>query len=105
MSFEELQGTRGGLFADAHSLIYSELYWALAPVIRRFDMDLFETTCEDVDPKHDLFIPSPDPSCKCYQSDAPIKRVDVLKLNLPISSSCRSFKGVQFHEVSISPSV
>jgi hypothetical protein len=55
--FEELQGTRGGRFADAHSLIYSELYLALAPVIRGLDMHLFETTCEDVDPKHDRFHP------------------------------------------------
>lgn len=43
------------------SLAYAELYMALAAVVRRFGdgMQLFETTVDDVDIHHDIFVPMP----------------------------------------------
>ena len=40
-------------------LAYAELYIALATVFRRFEFELYETSREDVDAKHDFFVPSP----------------------------------------------
>lgn len=41
------------------NLAKAEIYLGLAMVHRRFDMKLFETTREDVEIKHDLFLPLP----------------------------------------------
>lgn len=42
-----------------YSLAYAELYLTLAKIIPRFDMDLFETTVEDVEPERDFFVAVP----------------------------------------------
>jgi hypothetical protein len=36
-------------------LAYAELYLPLAAAFRQFDMELYETTREDVDVAHDFF--------------------------------------------------
>lgn len=41
------------------SLAYAELYLTLAKIIPRFEMDLFETTVEDVEPERDFFVAVP----------------------------------------------
>ena len=38
-------------------LAKAEIYLTLATVFHRFDMELFETTRADVDPKRDYFVP------------------------------------------------
>lgn len=38
------------------SLAYAEMYFGLAMLFRRFDLELFETTVEDVVPQHDFFV-------------------------------------------------
>ena len=48
-------GTRACL---GMNLAYAEIYLTLAAVFRRFDLELFETTREDVDIVHDFFNPS-----------------------------------------------
>jgi cytochrome P450 len=48
------KGTRACLGIN---LAYAEIYLTLAAVLRRFDLELFETTREDVDMVHDFFIP------------------------------------------------
>jgi len=40
------------------NLAYAEIYLTLAALFRRFELELFETTREDVDPVHDFFNPS-----------------------------------------------
>jgi cytochrome P450 len=49
------RGTRACLGIN---LAYAEIYLTLAAVFRRFDLELFETTREDVDIVHDFFSPS-----------------------------------------------
>ena len=41
------------------NLAKAEIYLGLAMVHRRFEMQLFETTREDVEVKRDLFLPLP----------------------------------------------
>lgn len=41
------------------SLAYAELYLTLAKIIPRIEMDLFETTVEDVEPERDFFVAVP----------------------------------------------
>lgn len=43
----------------AASLAYAELYLTLAKIMPRFEMDLFETTVEDVEPERDFFVAVP----------------------------------------------
>ena len=44
-----------------HSLAKAELYLTIAGIFRWFDdMQLFETTRRDVDPKHNFFVPYPE---------------------------------------------
>jgi cytochrome P450 len=50
------KGTRACLGIN---LAYAELYLTLAAVFRQFDMELYETTREDVDIVHDFFASSP----------------------------------------------
>lgn len=38
---------------------HQELYVGLATIFRRFDFEPQETTREDVDARHDFFVPSP----------------------------------------------
>lgn len=38
------------------SLAYAEFHVGLATVFRRFDLELYGTTREDVDARHDFFI-------------------------------------------------
>ena len=49
------KGTRACLGIN---LAHAEIYLTLAAVFRRFDLELFETTREDVDTAHDFFNPS-----------------------------------------------
>lgn len=39
------------------SLAYAEMYVTVATVFRRFDMELFDTTYEDVEVAHEFHIP------------------------------------------------
>lgn len=41
------------------SLAYAEIYLAVANVVGKFDMKLFETGIEDVEQAHDFFSPWP----------------------------------------------
>lgn len=41
------------------NLAYAELYLALAAIVRRFDLELFETTLADIEPAFDAFVPIP----------------------------------------------
>ena len=41
------------------SLAYAELLFAIAMIIRKFDLELFETTWEDVEIVHDFFVALP----------------------------------------------
>ncbi|OKL60424.1 hypothetical protein UA08_03974 [Talaromyces atroroseus] len=41
------------------NLAYAELYLTLAKIIPRFEMELYETTIEDVEPARDFFVPVP----------------------------------------------
>jgi cytochrome P450 len=50
------KGTRACL---GMNLASAEIYITLAAVFREFDMELYETTREDVDTVHDFFISSP----------------------------------------------
>jgi hypothetical protein len=36
------------------------MFLSLAAVFRRFDMELFDTTRKDVDPRYDHFVPAPE---------------------------------------------
>lgn len=47
-----------------YSLAYAELYLTIGTIIRRFDMELFETDLIDVVVKRDHFVPSPDASSR-----------------------------------------
>ena len=40
-------------------MAYAELYLTIARVFRRFELELFETTIEDIKMKHDFFAPVP----------------------------------------------
>ena len=42
------------------SLAWAEMYLTLAAVIHRFDMELYDTSRRDVDPKIDHFVPFPE---------------------------------------------
>lgn len=50
------KGTRSCLGIN---LAHAEIYLTLAAVFRRFELELYETTREDVDLVHDFFNPSP----------------------------------------------
>jgi cytochrome P450 len=50
------KGSRGCLGKE---LAYMELYVAIATIFRRFDIELFETTREDVDFVLDMVVPMP----------------------------------------------
>ncbi|KAI9823703.1 MAG: hypothetical protein M1819_001147 [Sarea resinae] len=39
---------------------YAELYLTMAAIYRNFDLRLYDTTREDVEPKHDFFVPVPE---------------------------------------------
>lgn len=41
------------------SLAYAELYLTLSSVLRRFDLELFDTTNEDIEAVCDAFMPMP----------------------------------------------
>lgn len=41
-------------------LAYSEIYLCLATLLRRFDLELYETDSRCVDPKYDYFAPFPE---------------------------------------------
>ena len=43
------------------SLAHAELYLTLATLFRRYDMQLFKTRREDVEPARDFFVPAPEP--------------------------------------------
>ena len=40
-----------------HSLARSEILLVMSTILRQFDLELFETTVEDVRVKHEIFIP------------------------------------------------
>lgn len=50
------KGTRSCLCIH---LAYAEIYLALASIIRRFNMNLWNTTSEDVQVSRDMFLPRP----------------------------------------------
>lgn len=50
--------SRGTRACIGMNLAYAEMYMGLATVLRRFDLELFETTRADVDLAHDFFNPS-----------------------------------------------
>ena len=50
------RGTRGCL---GQYLAQAEIYLGLAAVFRRFDLELYETTRDDIDVAHDFFNPQP----------------------------------------------
>ena len=41
------------------SLAYAELLFAVAMIIRNFELELYETTYEDVEIVHDFFVAMP----------------------------------------------
>ena len=43
------------------SLAHAELFLTLATLFRRFDLQLYETRREDVEPARDFFVPAPEP--------------------------------------------
>ena len=43
------------------SLAHAELYLTLATLFRKYDMRLFDTRREDVEPARDFFVPAPEP--------------------------------------------
>ncbi|KAI8931386.1 hypothetical protein NX059_011719 [Plenodomus lindquistii] len=55
---------RGARQCVGMNLSRAEMCIATAALVRRFDMELFETTRKDVDMVHDLFLPNPDLSSK-----------------------------------------
>jgi hypothetical protein len=60
--------------ADRNSLAYLEAYVALASVMRRFSLELFETDTSDVEVAHDFFLP-------CAKLDSKGVRVKVLSVD------------------------
>jgi len=44
---------------ELRSLAWAELYLTLSTIATRFEMDLFETTVDDVKPERDFFVPCP----------------------------------------------
>ena len=61
--------------ADKNSLAYMEAYVALASVMRRFSLELFETDASDVEVAHDFFLP-------CAKLDSNGVRVKVLSVDV-----------------------
>jgi len=51
--------SKGSRICLGYNLAWAELYITLATVVSRFDMELYQTSFEDVDLKHDWFIPQP----------------------------------------------
>jgi hypothetical protein len=39
-----------------HSLAYAEMLYGIAMVVRNFELELFDTTWEDMEIKHDFFV-------------------------------------------------
>lgn len=52
------RGTRGCL---GQHLATAEIYMTLAAIFRNFDLELYQTTLEDIEIKHDYFNPQPRP--------------------------------------------
>ncbi|KAI9728590.1 MAG: hypothetical protein M1834_007618 [Cirrosporium novae-zelandiae] len=52
--------SRGSRQCLAIHMAYAELFLALATVFRRFDMELYDTTRVNIDPKYDYFFPVPE---------------------------------------------
>ncbi|TVY65505.1 Cytochrome P450 monooxygenase sdnE [Lachnellula suecica] len=50
---------RGSRQCLGMNLAYAEMYLTLATLVRRFDMELFETTVDDVTMAHDFFVAIP----------------------------------------------
>lgn len=50
---------RGSRSCLGMNLAYAEMYITLATIVRRFDMELFETGMEDVKMVHDFFVAAP----------------------------------------------
>ncbi|KAK5729465.1 hypothetical protein LTR17_011885 [Elasticomyces elasticus] len=50
---------RGARRCIGQHLAWAEIYLALASIIHRFDLDLYDTDRRDVDPKYDYFVPFP----------------------------------------------
>lgn len=49
-----------GCFIDTRcSLAYAELYLSLAAIVRRFHLELYETTYEDIEAVCDALMPMP----------------------------------------------
>jgi hypothetical protein len=59
------------VYSDVASLAYMEAYIALATVMRRFELRLYETDVSDIEVAHDFFLP-------CAKLDSKGVRVKVL---------------------------
>jgi hypothetical protein len=47
-----------------HSLAYAEIYLTIGTIFRRFDLELYETTIDDVKIERDFFVAAPSLSSK-----------------------------------------
>ena len=47
------------ILCSRNSLAYAELYLTIASIFRRFEMELVDTTIEDVRTVHDFFVSAP----------------------------------------------
>jgi hypothetical protein len=47
------------LLTESRSLAYAELFLTTAAIFRRYDMELFDTTIDDIKVKHDFFAAAP----------------------------------------------
>lgn len=45
--------------ADFYSLAWTEIFVAAGTILRKFDLELYETDISDVLLAHDFFLPSP----------------------------------------------
>ena len=59
---------------NRNSLAYMEAYIALASVMRRFSLELFETDASDIEVAHDFFLP-------CAKLDSKGIRMKVLSVD------------------------
>ena len=60
MCWAQVGGLPHGMSAmilTRHSLARSEILLVMSTILRQFDLELFETTVEDVRVKHENFIP------------------------------------------------
>lgn len=51
----------------SNSLAYAEMYLAIAALIRRFDLELFETTKKNIEFARDFGTPFPDEGNYCVK--------------------------------------